>query len=602
MFNTLLPQSVKEKMYQDPALKLLSRRPAFAINNDNTLLLWNDACARLTGISAERALGTSLHDSLFRGAHDCSLATLLLYDSAEQEAELKHSLEGLEKVFLSEEIWTLPQQNLVLGEHSYTVTCMAHRCLYEGRPCVVQVILPGTRPYRGDNPDFEDYKELVENIGDGFLLNQNNKIVLANKALAQLWGYDDPRELIGKNIIEFIADSHREQFLQAHQEKLEGQLSNHTWPHRTRSGHNVWLEGHPKFILWKGAPAIITTLVNVTEARKRERCMQKEAEELRQENSRLRSSLVNNSWQFQEIVGKSLPMRNVYDMLMKAAEGNSDVIIYGESGTGKELAAAAIHRLSNRVSKPFVTVNCGAIPSELLESEFFGVKKGAFTGAYADRKGYLDQVGDGVLFLDEIGELPLPMQVKLLRVIESRTYSPVGSPEVRSAGCRIIAATNRNLINEVAAGNFREDLFYRLHVVPIYMPPLRDRKEDIPLLLECMIARYGDKNQKQRVVPHTVLEQMYKYDWPGNIREFANTVQRWLTLGTLDLIHTPSSPPQDEQEDAPSPSHTLSQALSAYEKKLIAEALKKANGNRTAAARLLGISRRNLYRKLESET
>ena len=247
-------------------------------------------------------------------------------------------------------------------------------------------------------------------------------------------------------------------------------------------------------------------------------------------------------------------------------------------------------------------MNCGAIPSELLESEFFGVKKGAFTGAYADRKGYLDQVGDGVLFLDEIGELPLPMQVKLLRVIESRTYSPVGSPEVRSAGCRIIAATNRNLINEVVAGNFREDLFYRLHVVPIYMPPLRDRKEDIPLLLECMIARYGDKNQKQRVVPHTVLEQMYKYDWPGNIREFANTVQRWLTLGTLDLIHTPSSPPQDEQEDAPSPSHTLSQALSAYEKKLIAEALKKANGNRTAAARLLGISRRNLYRKLESET
>ena len=172
---------------------------------------------------------------------------------------------------------------------------------------------------------------------------------------------------------------------------------------------------------------------------------------------------------------------------------------------------------------------------------------------------------------------------------------------MRNVDCRIIAATNRNLINEVASGNFREDLFYRLHVVPIYMPPLRDRKEDIPLLLECMIARYGDKGQKQHAVPHTVLEQMYKYDWPGNVREFANTVQRWLTLGTLDLIHTSSST-HGEQEEAPTSSYTLSQALAAYEKKLIADALKRAGGNRTAAARMLGISRRNLYRKLESET
>ena len=586
-----------------PTLKLLSWLPTFVINGDNRITFWNDACSQLTGVAAKHALGISMHDVLFRGVHKCSLATLLLFETEEQlDARLKSSFEGLEKFFLPEEVWMLRQQNLVLGNNSYAVTYMAHRCCMDGRPCAAQVMLPGTQLYGTDKLDFEDYRELVENIGDGFLLNQNNKIVLANKVLAQLWGYDDPRELIGRNISEFIADSHREQFLQAHQEKLEGQLSNHTWPHLTRSGHKVWLEGHPKFILWKGAPAIITTLVNVTEARKRERSMQKEAEQLRQENSRLRSSLVNNSWQFQEIVGKSLPMRSVYEMLMKAAEGNSNVIIYGESGTGKELAARAIHRLSSRANRPFVTVNCGAIPSELLESEFFGVKKGAFTGAYADRKGYLDQADGGVLFLDEIGELPLSMQVKLLRVIESRTYSPVGSPEVRNVDCRIIAATNRNLINEVAAGNFREDLFYRLHVVPIYMPPLRDRKEDIPLLLECMVARYGDKSQKQHAVPHTVLEQMYNYDWPGNVREFANTVQRWLTLGTLDLIHTSTTHPRIEQEETTTSSYTLSQALAAYEKKLIADALKKTDGNRTAAARMLGISRRNLYRKLESET
>ena len=582
-----------------PVTALLSWLPAFAVNRDNKVLFWNDACARLTGISPEEVLGTSLHDSLFSGGHAMSLAGLLLSESSENlEKRLQDSLDGLEKTFLPEEFWMMRQQRLVLHDKNHVVTYLARLIPLEGQLCAVQVILPGTQLHGTDKLDFEDYRELVENIGDGFLLNQNNKIVLANKVLAQLWGYDDPRELLGRNISDFIADSHREQFLRAHQEKLEGQLSNHTWPHVTRNGRRVWLEGHPKFILWKGAPAIITTLVNVTEARKRERSMQKEAEELRQENSRLRSSLVNNSWQFQEIVGKSLPMRHVYEMLMKATGGNSNVIIYGESGTGKELAARAIHRLSNRADKPFVAVNCGAIPSELLESEFFGVKKGAFTGAYADRKGYLDQADGGFLFLDEIGELPLSMQVKLLRVIDSHSYSPVGSPEVRKVDCRIVAATNRNLVNEVAAGRFREDLFYRLHVVPIHMPPLRERKEDIPLLLECMIARYGDGNQKRQSVPHHILEQMYNYDWPGNVREFGNTVQRYLTLGTLDLIHTPveNTPTEQEEDDPPQP---LSRALAAYEKRLIAQALKKANGNRSMAARMLGISRRNLYRKLD---
>ena len=582
-----------------PVTALLSWLPAFAITDEHRIQYWNEACARLTGIPAEKALGSRLHDTLFSGTHPISLAGLLLSESPEKlENRLLNSSEELEKTFLPEEFWMIRQQSLALNGHSYIVTYLARRLSIEGRPCAVQVILPGTQLHGTDALDFEDYRELVENIGDGFLLNQNNKIVLANKMLAQLWGYDDPRELLGRNISDFIADSHREQFLQAHQEHLEGQLSNHTWPHVTRSGRRVWLEGHPKFILWKGAPAVITTLVNVTEARKRERSMQKEAEELRQENSRLRSSLVNNSWQFQEIVGKSQPMRHVYEMLMKATEGNSNVIIYGESGTGKELAARAIHRLSNRADKPFVAVNCGAIPSELLESEFFGVKKGAFTGAYADRKGYLDQADGGFLFLDEIGELPLSMQVKLLRVIDSHSYSPVGSPEVRKVDCRIVAATNRNLINEVAAGKFREDLFYRLHVVPIHMPPLRERKEDIPLLLEYMIARYGDGSQKQQSVPHHILEQMYNYDWPGNVREFGNTVQRYLTLGTLDLIHTPaeSAPACMEENDAPQP---LAQALAAYEKKLIGQALKKTNGNRSMAARLLGISRRSLYRKFD---
>ena len=302
------------------------------------------------------------------------------------------------------------------------------------------------------------------------------------------------------------------------------------------------------------------------------------------------------------IIGRSPALLRVLDTIERVAETDAPILIMGENGTGKELIAEAIHKNSSRKNNPFVKVNLGGIAQSLFESEMFGHKKGAFTGATSDRKGRFELADRGTIFLDEIGDLDPACQVKLLRVLQEQTFEPLGDSHTRRVNIRVVCATNADLPAMVAQKQFREDLFYRLHVVPIYMPPLRDRKEDIPLLLECMIARYGDKNQKQRVVPHTVLEQMYKYDWPGNIREFANTVQRWLTLGTLDLIHTPSSPPQDEQEDAPSPSHTLSQALSAYEKKLIAEALKKANGNRTAAARLLGISRRNLYRKLESET
>lgn len=466
------------------------------------------------------------------------------------------------------------------------------------------------------SPVAEDYRTLVENIGDGFLINQNERLILVNRAFARMLGYDRAEDIIGLRIEALIAPDHREAFLRKHHGKLGGlEVPKNVWPHLTKDGAVVWLEGHPKRIVWNGRQAILSTLVDVTAAHEREERMALEAERLREENCRLKSSLLRNSYTFQRIVGKSEVMRRVYDLLLKAAADSATVIIYGESGTGKELAAQAIHALSSRAAAPFVAVNCGAIPAELLESEFFGVRRGAFTGAYADKAGYLEEARGGTLFLDEVGELPLNLQVKLLRVLESGTYNPLGSPCARKADVRLVAATNRNLVSEVAEGRFREDLFYRLHVLPVTLPPLRERKEDIPLLLEHFASQYTREGTPP-IFPRRVVERMYAYDWPGNVREFGNTVQRYLTLGTLDLIHGDHGKPPSV---GPSPAANASvhrleasavrvaapavvplrDALDACKRAAVAAALEAAGGNHSEAARLLGISRRHLYRTLK---
>lgn len=459
------------------------------------------------------------------------------------------------------------------------------------------------------SPVAEDYRILVENIGDGFLINQKEHLVLVNQAFARMLGYDRVEDIIGRRIETLIAPSHREAFLRKHHGKLGGlEVPKNVWPHLTRSGKVVWLEGRPKRIMWNGGQAILSTLVDVTAAHEREERMRRETEQLREENCRLKSSLLRNSYTFQHIVGKSEAMRRVYDVLLKAAADSATVIIYGESGTGKELAAQAIHALSSRASGPFVPVNCGAIPAELLESEFFGVRRGAFTGAYADKTGYFGAARGGTLFLDEVGDLPLHLQVKLLRVIESGTYNPLGSPCARKADARLVAATNRNLVQEVAEGRFREDLFYRLHVIPVTLPPLRNRKEDIPLLLEHFASQYA-REDTPPIFPRRVVEQMYAYDWPGNVREFGNTVQRYMTLGSLYLIHdvSPGAEPSAARSE-PSPARPapavarLRDALAACERATITAALEAAGGNHSEAARLLGISRRHLYRKLAGES
>ncbi len=346
-------------------------------------------------------------------------------------------------------------------------------------------------------------------------------------------------------------------------------------------------------------------VLDITERKTTEDWLRQREIQLAEKNRRLKSSM-RTAGRFGNIIGKSRPMQDVYENILKAAESNAHVIVYGASGTGKELVAKTIHDLSDRGSKNFVTVHCGAIPDNLIESEFFGYHKGAFTGADQDKSGYLDAADGGTLFMDEVGELNLTMQVKLLRAIEGGGYTPIGSSVVKQADIRIVAATNRNLRSSLETGRFRRDFFYRIHILPITLPPLKSRKEDIPLLVNHFVNDFphGDKLP---VVPQRIISAMQRHDWPGNIRELQNSLHRYITLGEIDLPDLPGSadddtlvPPPDRPPFQPVGfGQPLSDAVGAFEKAYIEHLLKENQWHRSRVAALLGIDRRTLFRKMK---
>jgi len=299
------------------------------------------------------------------------------------------------------------------------------------------------------------------------------------------------------------------------------------------------------------------------------------------------------------MVGESLRMRQVYQFIAKVAPTDSSVLITGESGTGKELVARAIHQNSKRSGKPFIAVNCAALAESILESELFGHEKGAFTGAVTQRKGRLEIADEGTLFLDEIGELSAPLQVKLLRVLQEREFERVGGTRTIKVDIRLLAATNRNLEDRITQGLFRQDLFYRLNVLQLEMPPLRQRQEDIPLLAKYFAARYGEKcNRKITSISSEAQKRLLTYDWPGNVRELENAIERAVVLGTTDLILLEDLPEailetESRTMAAPTKYH---EAVAETKKQLILQAMDQTKGNYTDAAKLLGLHPNYLHR------
>jgi Nif-specific regulatory protein len=332
----------------------------------------------------------------------------------------------------------------------------------------------------------------------------------------------------------------------------------------------------------------------IAQAVKLRRSVQEERERLMDENRRLKDQL-EERFHPKNIIGNSTAMKEVFNLLAQVSGSEATVLIRGESGTGKELIAQAIHYNSPRAERPFIKVNCSALPETVIESELFGHEKGAFTGAIQSRKGRFEMADGGTIFLDEIGDLPPTIQVKLLRIIQEREFERVGGNRTQRVNVRIITATHRNLEEMIGTKQFREDLYYRLNVFPIHVPPLRDRKSDITLLADFFTEKYGLKNNKViRRISTPAIELLSMYHWPGNVRELENCIERAVLLSTDGVIHGHHLPPTlQSAESTNTRLHgTLREEMDKFEKEIILDSLKSSKGNAARAARILGITER----------
>ena len=452
----------------------------------------------------------------------------------------------------------------------------------------------------------EKYRAIFENAVEGiYQSTPRGRLISANVSMAKILGYDSPEDLI-RSITDiskdlYVSRNARDEFLVLIQE--DKTVSGFEVQFQTKQNVPIWVSLHARPVTdSKGELVLIEGMIlDITERRKQKEDLEKREAILLEENIKLKSN-IKDRYRFGDIIGKSSAMQKVYELILKASNTDANVIIYGESGTGKELVARAIHDFSDRKKGRFVPINCGAIPENLLESEFFGYKKGAFTGASGDKAGFMDMAQGGTLFLDELGEITLNLQVKLLRVIEGNGYTPVGGKELIKPDVRIIAATNQDLQHHVSKGMMREDFFYRIHIIPITLPPLRERKEDIPLLVDQFLKTMV-RGKDFPLLTGEMMEVMFRHTWPGNVRELQNVLQRFTTMGHFDLINTAASKTTALKTAGILPSFkedaTYLNMMDLYEKKLLVHTLESCQWNREQAALILELPIRTFYRKLK---
>jgi len=580
----------------------------FAIGPDHRITHWNRACELLTGIRASDMIGTRRQWVPFYSAERPVLADLVAENDFSRFLEIYRGREAGPSQVIPE-AWQAVDFFETLGGRSRYIFFLAAPIFdaQDRRSGAVETLQDITQQVHGEQRLQESekrYRVLTESVADGIAVIQAERIVFANQAFADLFEITDPGELSGRPALEIIARvdrAHMKRMIQAFRSDRRTEESLQIRCLST-TGRVFWAEANNRIIQWAGQVAVLTTVRDVTESLQRESHIRQEAESLRMENVRLRSS-IRERYRFGGLVGKSRAMQEVYEMILRAASSGAHVILYGESGTGKEVTARAIHDASPRKNRPFVPVNCGAIPELLLESEFFGHRKGAFTGAQADKLGFLDLADGGTLFLDEVAELPLSLQIKLLRALEGGGYSPLGSGKTKHPDLHIIAATNSDLDEEVREGRMREDFYYRIHVLPIHLPSLRERLDDLPLLVEHLLERLvGEK--APRALPPRVMEALTGHTWPGNVRELQNVLQRYVTLKRLDL-GTPSGGFAAKPARAPGGSDgaldhlDLQGAVAGFERDLIQRHLERLHWHRTRVATFLGVSRKTLFRKMK---
>jgi len=469
----------------------------------------------------------------------------------------------------------------------------------------IAISLENARLYGDLKRAEEEYRGIFENAVEGiYRTTPGGGFLSANPAMARMLGFDSPKELM-ESITDiehqlYVSPERRNDFIALMQQRKT--VSGFEVEFCRKDGTSFWASLHSRpvyderdrLLFIEGIVTDITEQKNVMEAlREREAY-------LRKENIRLRSN-IKDRYKFGDIVGKSPAMQEVYELILRASSTDVNVIIYGESGTGKELVARAIHDMSDRKNGLFVPVNSGAIPDNLMESEFFGYKKGAFTGATVDKHGYLDLADQGTLFLDELGEIDLNIQAKLLRAVEGGGYTPVGEAKAKKSDARIISATSRDLQDHVRKGLMREDFFYRVHIIPIYLPSLRQRKEDIPLLVDHFLKTY-EYEEKVPPITGNVLEAMLEYEWPGNVRELQNTLHRYVTLKRLDFLGAPlraaASSKDVHYEPMMEKEWSLRDAVENFEREYILKKLEMNQWHRSRVAAMLRINRKTLFKKM----
>ncbi|WP_052515573.1 sigma-54 interaction domain-containing protein [Dethiosulfatarculus sandiegensis] len=570
----------------------------FVVGKDHIIVAWDKGMERLTNLKAERVVGTKITEPPFN-----SQTWLVSYYLKNNWAEARAAY-GQAKLF------RLPMAGDWVGVRNYStvwdqkleitelVTCQnSNETLIQTVFATDPVALAGP----SDTGELASMRILAEHVPAGVALMQDGKLIFVNQTFCTMFGYTNPAELIDKPSAHLLVEEDRTRHTKVikNLSKQEDSKLNFQWTGVGRQGRKFWFEGRPVPIEWQGRPAVLSFVMDITEFKQREELMEKESRQLKVENIRLKTS-IDYRVRLGNIIGRSAKMQEVFESIIRAASSDFSIVIYGETGTGKELVSKAIHELSQRNEAPFVPVNCGAIPEELFESEFFGHKKGSFTGAHADKTGFLDQAKGGTIFLDEIGELTQTSQVKLLRALGSGEYTAIGSAQPTKAQFRVIAATNADLEHMAQTGRFRQDLFFRIHVIPVYLPPLRERKEDIPHLAEHILNKLGYSTK----ISSKDLAILLEYDWPGNVRELYNILERYMAFGNLDFLQvgikeTGVLVPPFVDDELGQTTKGLRDTMMALEKKILISALEQNGWNRSRTAKALDLPRKTLFRKMQ---
>lgn len=594
---------------QDPALgRFLQAHfalcfiPACVMSEDRTVVWWNRHAEDAVGIAEKEVIGRAEGMRVFLDPRARDIMDRLSARPRERERESSRLC--------------LPEAMLLSRTDSECAVCLAPPpekseafptlLLYgrgtdekEGRTFTYYAWagFPSYDFVRSPSLDLFRLLNCLDRNGDAwFGVNQNElNLYLSRPLIDEIYSSSTlQEELMGTSVflsMEDAAARDHERTINSLTEASSAHTVLH-WPQRTREGKKVWTQSWPNIIRVNGKKANFSLVRDITAEKERDFLLEGVFAAQRKERHQSYQELLTM------FAGRSAVMGQTMENLLRAALSLVTVSIYGETGTGKSLAARLVHQLSSKADGPFTYVNCSAIPDELFESSFFGHVKGAFTGAIRDAEGFLTKADQGTLFLDEIAELSPRAQSKLLQALSDKTYTPVGSTRELLSNFRLIVATNRNLEDMVRAGTFREDLFYRVNVLDVTLPPLRMRKDDIPLLVNAILRRNGISFTPSS----TVLKKLYTHSWPGNIRELENVIMRYAAERSLEFFHpvpvkgreetrTPGMP--EEREDVP-----LKEQLARAEKNAIAQALQKNCWNRQRTADALGITRITLFRKM----